>query len=157
MRETTQRRVSIASRTDTDIDEAQTTAEAGQQPAHTESLSIEVPNSRDDEQLCAFVEAALVELTHEDVGLIHEPGAVADSDRLEVVCADETGQTFEFRRYVARHGWDVESVSREAAREKLQTLVAHDGDDTAAREQRPDRVSVRPAAQLQSRCVEVGR
>jgi hypothetical protein len=82
---------------------------------------------------------------------------VADSDRLEVVCADETGQTFEFWRYVARHGWDVESVSREAAREKLQTLVARDDHGAAAREQRPDRVSVRPTAQLQSRCLEVGR
>lgn len=127
----------------------------GQQPAHTETLAVDVPNDREEERLCAFVEAALVELTHEDVGLVHEPGAVADSDRLEVVCTDETGETFEFRRYIARHGWDTETVSRKTAREKLQTLVARDGGDTSAREREPGRVCVLPLAQLQSRCLEV--
>jgi hypothetical protein len=121
--------------------------------ASWQELAIQIPNERSGESRVAFLEAVLVELTHESVGAVHTPGAVSDESRLEVVCTDDVGEEFELRQYHPRHGWETESLSRAGVRKKLRALVERapsDGGGVAV-----DTFSVQHAGTLQSRCVEV--
>lgn len=129
---------------------ADTTADAW------EDLSIPVPNDRDPVGITAFVETVLVELTHEPVGAVHSRGEIGRDERREIVCLDDVGQQFELRRYVARHGWTSETVSRETLRETLVTLLSRGDVGSGDNPRPPGSFSVQPAVRLQSRCLDVG-
>lgn len=122
--------------------------------AGSQTLSISIPNERTGESRCAFVEAVLIELTHEPVGAVHTPGAVADDTRRELVCVDDVGETFEFRQYSPRHDWTTERMSRAMAREHLLTLV---GRPSGRADSAVDTLAVVRAGDLQSRGLEVDR
>jgi len=130
--------------------EADTTADAW------EDLSVPVPNDRDPVGITAFVETVLVELTHEPVGAVHSPSEIARDERREIVCLDDVGRQFELRRYVGRHGWTSETVSRERLRETLVTLLSRGGGASGGDAQPTGTFSVQPAVRLQSRCLNVG-
>jgi len=117
-------------------------------------LSIRVPNERDGPSRVAFVEAVLVELPHETVGLIYERPQASESERIEVECVDDVGQEFVLRQYVPRHGWVDERVPRSEVRSKLLSLVSHSPDVGVGE---PASMRVRPACELQSRCARVER
>jgi hypothetical protein len=137
------------------LTEAEPTPTAAAEPWN--GLSVEIPTTRSPERVASFVETVLVELTHEPVGAVHHKAGVTSDDRLEVVCTDDVGETFEFRRYLARHGWDTETVSRSEAREKLTTLLSRMASPPVReREAAPvDTFSVHRRVRLQSHCLEV--
>jgi hypothetical protein len=123
-------------------------------PAATSDLSIRVPNERDGPSRVAFVEAVLVELAHEAVGLVYERPQASESERIEVVCIDDVGQRFVLRQYVPRHGWTDERVPRSEVRSKLLSLVSHS--PSAAVDEHAS-MRVKPQRDLRSPCVEVER
>lgn len=130
-----------------------TSSQCGIAEAHWAGLSISIPNDRSGEALCAFVEAVLVELTHEPVGAVRHPGAPANAERLEFVCLDDVGEQFELRQFIPRHGWAIETMSRTIAREKLLTILSRD----EAKSVVLDSFSVIRESRLQSRCVDLPR
>jgi hypothetical protein len=117
-------------------------------------LSISVPNERDGPSRVAFVEAVLVELSHEPVSVVYERAQAGERERMEVVCVDEFGREFAFRQYVPRHGWSEERVERSEARSKLLSLVSQSPSGSVG-----DLASmwVKPLSELHSRCAGVDR
>jgi hypothetical protein len=87
-------------------------------------LSISVPNEREDASRVAFVEAVLVELSHEPVSVVHKRERAGGCERVEVVCVDEVGGEFAFRQYVPRQGWSEERIERSEVRSRLVSLVS---------------------------------
>ncbi|MFT4920852.1 MAG: hypothetical protein ACI8XM_000043 [Haloarculaceae archaeon] len=117
-------------------------------------LSISVPNERDGPSRVAFVEAVLVELSHEPVSVVYKRPQAGGCERMEVVCVDELGQEFAFRQYVPRHGWSEERVERSEVRSKLLSLVSQSpsaGVDNLAS------MRVQPLSELHSRSAEADR
>jgi len=127
--------------------------EASTPPAASD-LSISVPNERDGPSRVAFVEAVLVELAHEAVGLVYERPQASESERIEVECVDDVGQEFSLRQYVPRHGWTDERVARSEVRSMLLSLVSHSPDVGVGE---PASMRVRPACDLQRQCARVDR
>jgi hypothetical protein len=123
-------------------------------PPATSDLSIPVPNERDGPSRVAFVEAVLVELAHEAVGLVYERPQASESERIEVECVDDVGQEFSLRQYVPRHGWTDERVARSEVRSKLLSLVAQ---STSAGGDALASMRVKPLSELHSRCGGVDR
>jgi hypothetical protein len=117
-------------------------------------LSISVPNERDGSSRVSFVEAVLVELSHEAASVVYKRPQAGGCERMEVVCVDEVGQEFAFRQYVPRHGWSEERVERSEVRSKLLSLVSQSPsagvDDLAS-------MRVQPLSELRGRGTGVDR
>ena len=82
-------------------------------------LELTLPHGRSPTGIVSFVECALVELTHEDVGAEFVSTSVAGVERTQFVAVDDIGQRFKKRYFDERFGWHETTVSREAVREEL--------------------------------------
>jgi hypothetical protein len=82
-------------------------------------LHLTVPNDRSSASIVTFVECALVELTHEDVGAEYRSSNVWGEKKTQYIAADPTGETFRKRHYDERLGWHEQTISRQDVREEL--------------------------------------
>jgi len=102
---------------DRGIDRAPTRHDAPTSP--WSDLSLSVPNTRSGEAIVSFVECALVELTHEEVGAEYVSANVWGAKRTQFIAIDDVGETFQKRHYDERLGWHEQRISREDVREEL--------------------------------------
>ena len=82
-------------------------------------LELTLPHNRSPTGIVSFVECALVELTHEDVGAEFVSTSVAGVKRTQFIAVDDVGQRFKKRYFDKRLGWHETTVSRDAVREEL--------------------------------------
>ena len=82
-------------------------------------LELTLPHNRSPTGIVSFVECALVELTHEDVGAEFVSTSVAGVKRTQFIAVDDVGQRFKKRYFDERLGWHETTVSRKAVREEL--------------------------------------
>ena len=87
-------------------------------------LELTLPHNRSPTGIVSFVECALVELTHEDVGAEFVSTSVAGVERTQFVAVDDIGQRFKKRYFDERLGWHETTVSREAVRDELVNRLA---------------------------------
>ena len=97
--------------------ETQTTKNTRDSP--WSDLHLSVPNTRSGESIVSFVECALVELTHEDVGAEYISSNVWGVKRTQFIAVDDVGETFQKRHYDERLGWHEQTISRQDVREEL--------------------------------------
>lgn len=89
----------------------------------------DLPLDVSGERVLSLVEHLLVELEYEPVGVAYRRRAVGGAERMEYVAVPgSSGEVFERHRYVPRHGWVSETVSRATVREDLVT-VCHCNED----------------------------
>ncbi|WP_083862038.1 hypothetical protein [Halogeometricum pallidum] len=116
-------------------------------------LELTLPHGRSPTGIVSFVECALVELTHEDVGAEFVSTSVAGMKRTQYIAVDAVGQRFQKRYFDERLGRHETTVSRDAVREELVNRltqrsspgneVGQNGVDGAQ-----DRFCVKPAREL---------
>nr|WP_236639635.1 hypothetical protein [Salinigranum halophilum] len=82
-------------------------------------LELTLPHGRSPTSIVSFVECALVELTHEDVGAEFVSTSLAGVKRTQFIAVDDVGQRFKKRYFDERLGWHETTVSRKAVREEL--------------------------------------
>ncbi|WP_089699658.1 hypothetical protein [Halogranum gelatinilyticum] len=82
-------------------------------------LELTLPHGRSPAGIVSFVECALVELTHEDVGVEFVSTSVAGVKRTQFIAVDDVGQRFQKRYFDERLGWHETTVSHEAVHEEL--------------------------------------
>ena len=97
--------------------ETQTTKETRDSP--WSDLCLSIPNSRSGESIVSFIECALVELTHEDVGAEYVSSNVWGVKRTQFIAVDALGERFQKRHYDERLGWHEQTISRQDVREEL--------------------------------------
>ncbi len=89
----------------------------------------ELPFGVSGERVLSLVEHLLVDLEYEPVGVAYRRGTVGGVERIEYVAVPgSSGEVFERHRYVPRHGWVSETVSRATVREDLVTVCHRDED-----------------------------
>ncbi|GKZ16250.1 hypothetical protein [Haladaptatus sp. T7] len=96
-------------------------SEQAEQPSEEPwtDLELTLPHGRSPTGIVSFVECALVELTHEDVGAEFVSTSVAGTKRTQFIAVDDVGEQFQKRYFDERLGWHETTVSREAVREEL--------------------------------------
>jgi hypothetical protein len=96
-------------------------SEQAEQPSEEPwtDLELTLPHDRSPTGIVSFVECALVELTHEDVGAEFVSTSVAGVKRTQFIAVDDVGERFQKRYFDERLGWHETTVSREAVREEL--------------------------------------
>ncbi|RKD88536.1 hypothetical protein [Halopiger aswanensis] len=117
-------------------------------------LEVTVPTDRDHASVVAFVECALVELTHETVGAVFISRQVGRSTRTQYV-ADDVGEQFQKRRFDDRLGWHETTVARRTVRDELitqltgstSTSTERAGEEAASE---PDTFVVKPVRELRT-------
>ncbi|MCU4927120.1 hypothetical protein OB905_14220 [Halobacteria archaeon AArc-dxtr1] len=82
-------------------------------------LELTLPHTRSPTAIVSFVECALVELTHEDVGAEFVSTSIAGMNRTQFIAVDDVGEEFKKRCFDARLGWHETTVSRKAVRDEL--------------------------------------
>jgi len=82
-------------------------------------LELTLPHTRSPTAIISFVECALVELTHEDVGAELVSTSVAGVKRTQFIAVDDVGQRFQKRYFDEHFGWRETTVSRAAVRDEL--------------------------------------
>ena len=82
-------------------------------------LELTLPHNRSQTSIVSFVECALVELTHEDVGAEFVSTSVAGVKRTQFIAVNAVGERFQKRYFDERLGWHETTVSRESVREEL--------------------------------------
>jgi len=119
------------------------------------NLEVAVPTDRDHESVVALVECALVELTHEAVGVVFVSRPVGRSTRTQYVAADDVGEQFQKRHFDDRLGWHETTISRRTVRDELITQLtqspstsAEQAGEEAASE--PDTFVVKPVRELRT-------
>jgi hypothetical protein len=88
-------------------------------------LELTLPHGRSPTGIVSFVECALVELTHEDVGAEFVSTSVAGVKRTQFIAVDDVGQRFKKRYFDGRLGWHETTVSRETVRDELVSRLTH--------------------------------
>ncbi|MFA9418166.1 hypothetical protein [Natrinema sp. HArc-T2] len=82
-------------------------------------LKLRVPNDRSRESLISFVECALVELTHADVGAEYRSSNIWGVKLTQYIAADTVGERFKKRHYDERLGWHEQTMSQQDVRDEL--------------------------------------
>jgi hypothetical protein len=82
-------------------------------------LELTLPHNRSQTGIVSFVECALIELTHEDVGAEFVSTSVAGVKRTQFIAVNAVGERFQKRYFDERLGWHETTVSRESVREEL--------------------------------------
>ncbi|MFP9061622.1 hypothetical protein ACLI4R_13935 [Natrialbaceae archaeon A-chndr2] len=82
-------------------------------------LELTLPHTRSPTAIVSFVECALVELTHEDVGAEFVSTSVTGVKRTQFIAVDDVGEEFKKRYLDERLGWHEATVSRKAVRDEL--------------------------------------
>ena len=104
----------------------------------------ELPLGVSGELILSVVEHLLVDLEYEPVGVAYRRHAVGGVERIEYVAVPgSSGEVFERHRYLPRHGWVSETVSRATVREELVTVCHRDEDAEIAVRDRESLESVR--------------
>ena len=104
----------------------------------------ELPLSVSGERVLSLVEHLLVDLEYEPVGVAYRRRTVGGVEQMEYVAVPgSSGEVFERHRYVPRHGWVSETVSRATVREELVTVCHRDEDAELAVRDRESLESVR--------------
>jgi hypothetical protein len=89
----------------------------------------ELPLDISGEQTPSLVEHVLVDLEYEPVGVAYRRSMVGGVERIEYLAVPgSSGEVFERHRYVPRHGWVSETVSRATVREDLVTVCHREED-----------------------------
>ncbi len=86
---------------------------------------LSIPNDRSITSILSFVEWALVELTHEDVGAEIVSTSVAGVKRTQYIAIDDVGQRFQKRYFDERLGRHETTVSRETVCDELVSRLTH--------------------------------
>jgi hypothetical protein len=129
-------------------------SEQAEQPSEEPwaDLELTLPHNRSPTGIVSFVECALVELTHEDVGAEFVSTSVAGTKRTQFIAADDVGQRFKKRFFDERLGWHETTVSRKAVREELvnRLLRSSPGNEVGQNgvNGAQDRFCVKPAREL---------
>jgi hypothetical protein len=92
-------------------------------------LKLTLPHDRSPTGIVSFVECALVELTHEEVGAEFVSMSVAGVKRTHFIAVDDVGQRFQKRYFDERLGWHETTVSREAVRDELVNRLSQSSSD----------------------------
>ncbi|WP_323677647.1 hypothetical protein [Halorubellus sp. PRR65] len=88
-----------------------------------------LPLRMSGERTLSLVEHLLVDLEYEPVGVAYRRRTVGGVERIEYLAVPgSSGEVFERHRYVLRHGWVSETVSRATVREDLVTVCHRDED-----------------------------
>ena len=116
-------------------------------------LELTLPHTRSPTAIVSFVECALVELTHEDVGAEFVSTSVTGVKRTQFIAVDDVGEEFKKRYLDERLGWHEATVSRKAVRDELvnrlsqrSSLIDEVGQNDVVTAQ--DRFQVKPVREL---------
>ena len=118
-------------------------------------LEVAVPTDRDHASVVAFVECALVEVTHEAVGAVFVSRQVGRATRTQYAASDDVGEQFQKRHFDAQLGWHETTVPRETVRDELITQLTRSpstpperaGEEAASK---PDAFVVKPVRNLRT-------
>jgi len=118
-------------------------------------LEMTVPTDRDHASVVALVECALVELTHETVGVVFVSRQVGRSTRTQYVAADDVGEQFQTRRFDDRQGWHETTIPRRGVRDELITHLTRSASRSTERAgeeatSEPDTFVVKPVRELRT-------
>ncbi|WP_082677704.1 hypothetical protein [Haloferax sp. Q22] len=113
-------------------------------------LELTLPHGRSPTGIVSFVECALVELTHEDVGAEFVSTSVAGMKRTQFIAVDDVGERFQKRYFDERLGWHETTVCREATREELVNRLSRSSLDRTSEMPNtdPDTFRVKPVHQF---------
>ena len=113
-------------------------------------LELTLPHNRSPTAILSFVECALVELTHEDVGAEYVSTSIAGVNRTLFIAVDDVGQRFKKRHYDERLGWHETTVSRKTVRDELVNRLSQSSSDQTNETPNtdPDTFCVKPTHKL---------
>jgi hypothetical protein len=113
-------------------------------------LELTLPHDRSPTGIVSFVECALVELTHEEVGAEFISTSVAGVKRTQFIAVDDVGEKFQKRYFDERLGWHETTVSREAVRDELVNRLSQSSSDRTNEMPNgdPDTFRVKPVHQF---------
>jgi hypothetical protein len=102
-------------------------AEQTKQPSEEPwaDLELTLPHTRRPTAIVSFVECALVELTHEDVGAEFVSTSIAGVKRTQFIAADDVGERFQKRYFDEHLGRDETTVFRETVGDELVSRLTH--------------------------------
>ncbi|WP_254526102.1 hypothetical protein [Natrinema caseinilyticum] len=127
-------------------------SEHTEQPSKEQWADLEptLPHDRSPTSIVSFVECALVELTHEEVGVEFISTSVAGMKRTQFIAVDDIGQRFQKRYFGERLGWHETTVSRNAVREELVNRLSQSSSDRTNETPNadPDTFRVKPIHQF---------
>lgn len=92
---------------------------------------LSVPNDRSTPSIISFVEWALVELTHGNIGAEYRSSHLWGQKRTQYTVADSKGEFFLKRHHNARLGWHTETLRREELRTKLVSRLSRSRPETS--------------------------
>ncbi len=113
-------------------------------------LELTLPHDRSPTGIVSFVECALVELTHEEVGAEFVSTSVVGVKRTQFIAVDDVGEKFQKRYFDERLGWHETTVSREAVRDELVNRLSQSSSDRTNEMPNgdPDTFRVKPVHQF---------
>ena len=132
--------------------ETQTKTETRDSP--WSDLRLSVPNTRSGESIISFVECALVELTHENVGAEYISSNVWGVKRTQFIAVDALGERFQKRHYDERLCWHEQTIRRQDVRQELVNRLSRSSSlatnqSHGAPVDEPDTFAVKACHQLQ--------
>lgn len=92
---------------------------------------LSVPNDRSTTSILSFVEWALVELTHGNIGAEYRSSHLWGQKRTQYTVVASNGEFFLKRHYNARLGWHTKTLRREELRTELVSRLSRSRPETS--------------------------